>query len=196
MRSLRDAWGVTNAEEWLKAIGSLLGDESDDPRVSLVLRLRDEEAGGAAPGSWEKSIGRWCRDGEVSPETERVLRDLAVRISRYEERFRADGLLPPGGIVRGTHAYDLGRAVNMARWGLEAQFCDQVTAERLIIEAGERCRWHYGSWAELSAGYALGRVLRLGERESAGYDSVLAAHRVLTEAPDGPWQTVTWEPGR
>jgi hypothetical protein len=119
-----------------------------------------------------------------------------VRIGRYEERFRADGLLPPGGFVRGTQAYDLGRAVNMARWGLEAQFCDQATAERLIIEAGERCRPHYGSWAELSAGYALGRVLRLDGQDSAGYDSVLAAHRVLTDAADGPWQTVAWEPAR
>ena len=81
----------------------------------------------------------------------------------------------------------------MARWGLEARFCDQVTAERLISEAGERCRRRYGSWAELSAAWALGQALRLGDE---GYDAALAAHRTLTEADGGPWQIVPWETPR
>jgi hypothetical protein len=146
-----------------------------------------------ASEGWSRAIERWSRDGDVPEETAGALLELAGRIGRYEERFRADGLLPPGGYVHSVLGYDLGRAVNMARWGREAHFCGQATAERLIIGAGERCRRHYGSWAALSAGYVLGRVLRFDEeRFGTWYDSALAAHRVLAEATDGPWQTLPW----
>jgi hypothetical protein len=154
LRSLRDLWDVSNAEEWQGTMNALLGGAGHDP--------------------------------DAPP-------DLDERIARYEERLRADGLPPPRGPVRDMSAHDLGRAVHMARRGLEAHFCDQVTAERLITEAGERCRQRYGSWAELSAAWALGQALRLGDE---GYDAALAAHRTLTEAADGPWQTVPWRTPR
>jgi hypothetical protein len=197
MRSLRDSWGVTNAEEWLVTMNSLLGEESSDPRATLVLALRHEEARRTGqrvgPDGWRATVEAWCRDNDIAPDP---LLDLTETIGRYEERFRADGLLPADGDVHSVAAYDFGRAVNMARWGREAHFCDQATAERLVISVGEGCRRHYDSWAALSAGYALGRVLRFdGEEFGTWYATVLAAHRLLTEAADGPWQTVAWEPG-
>jgi hypothetical protein len=196
MRSLRDMWGVTNAEEWLVTMNTLLGEESSDRRATLVLALRHEEArrteGRVEPDHWRRTVEAWCRDNDVAADP---LLDLTETIGRCEERFRADGLLPPDGDVHTVAAYDFGRAVNMARWGREAHFCDQATAERLVISAGEGCRRHYDSWAALSAGYALGRVLRFdGEEFGTWYATVLAAHRLLTEATDGPWQTVAWEP--
>jgi hypothetical protein len=190
MHSLRDEWGVTDAAQWRERTDALLGESGGDPRVSLVLSLRRGAACGAEPAPWRRAIERWSRDNAVPPE---ALLDLAARIGRYETRFRDDGLLPAGGVVGTALAYDFGRAVNMARWGREAQFCDQDTAERLVIGAGRRCRRHYDSWAALSAGYALGRVLRFGDEElGTWYDSVLAAHRILTGAAGGPWQTLTW----
>jgi hypothetical protein len=193
MRSLREDWDVTNAEDWLVTMNSLLGEESGDPRATLALALRHEEARrtGERVGRerWRATIEAWCRDNAVPPDP---LLDLSETISRHEERFRADGLLPADGDVHSVAAYDFGRAVHMARWGREAHFCDQATAERLVISAGEGCRRQYDSWAALSAGYALGRMLRLNGRE---YATVLAAHRTLTGAADGPWQTVGWEPG-
>jgi hypothetical protein len=154
LRSLRDLWDVTNAEEWRGTMNALLAGAGHGP--------------------------------DAPP-------DLDERVGRYEERLRADGLPPLDGPVRDTSAHALGRAVHMARWGLEAHFCDQVTAERLITEAGERCRRRYGSWAELSAAWALGQALRLGDE---GYDAALAAHRTLTGAAGGPWQTLPWETPR
>jgi tetratricopeptide (TPR) repeat protein len=197
MRSLRDMWGITNAEEWLGTMNALLGESGGDPRASLVLLLRHEEARRTEhrvePDAWRRAIERWCREDGVPEETVGALLGLAGTIGRYEERFRADGLLPAGGFVHSTLAYDFGRAVNMVRWGREAQFCDQATAERLVIGAGEQCRRHYGSWEALSAGYVLGRVLRFDDEEfGTWYQSALAAHRVLTEATDGPWQALTW----
>jgi hypothetical protein len=193
MRSLREDWGVTNAEDWLVTMNSLLGEEGGDPRTTLVLALRHEEARrtGERPGPerWRATIEAWSRDNDVPPDP---LLELTETIGRYEERFRAEALLPADGDVHSVAAYDFGRAVHMARWGREAHFCDQATAERLVISAGEGCRRHYDSWEALSAGYALGRVLRRGGEE---FGAVLAAHRILTEAADGPWQTVGWETG-
>jgi hypothetical protein len=51
---------------------------------------------------------------------------LAAVITRYESRFRADGLLPPNGIVTSVFGYDFGRAVNMARWGFGGRFCEPL----------------------------------------------------------------------
>jgi hypothetical protein len=200
MRSLRGTWGVTDAGEWREAMSALLGGDSAGSRTSFVLSLRHEVARRTGrpveAGSWREIIQHRCRDRGIPPETACGLLDLATRIGRYEERFRADGLLPAGGHVHSTLAYDLGRAVTMARWGLEAQFCDQATAERLIIGAGERCLRHYASWTALSAGYAMGGALRTaGEESGPRYDAALAVHRILTGAAGGPWQTVTWRPG-
>jgi hypothetical protein len=190
MRSLRDTWGVTNAAQWRERMDTLLSGDGGDPRVSLVLTLRRRSALGTDPAPWQRAIERWSRDNDVPPE---ALLDLAARIGRYETRLRDDGLLPAGRVVGSTFAYDFGRAVNMARWGREAHFCDQDTAERLIVDAGRRCRRHYDSWAALSAGYVLGRVLRFEDGDSGTwYDSVLAAHRLLTDATGGPWQTLAW----
>ncbi|MDP4511541.1 DUF1266 domain-containing protein [Nonomuraea turcica] len=46
-----------------------------------------------------------------------ALMQLIGKITRYEERFRADGILPPESFVTSALGYDLGRAVNFARWG-------------------------------------------------------------------------------
>jgi hypothetical protein len=195
MRTLRDTWGVTDARRWRETVTSLLG--GGDPRTSFVLTLRHDEARRTGrpvePGAWPEIIRLRCREHAMPPETVAGLLDLAARIGRYEERFRADGLLPPDGRVHSTAAHDLARAVTMARWGLEAGFCDEATAEGIVADAGERCRRHYGSWSAVSAGYAMGGVLRAaGEEAGPWYDAALTAHRVLATAAGGPWQTVPW----
>ncbi|MEU6060383.1 DUF1266 domain-containing protein [Streptomyces sp. NPDC047097] len=107
--------------------------------------------------------------------------ELVRRIIRYEARFRADGLLPPDGWVSTAAAYDYGRAVGLARWGLAARFCDPHQAEQAIVHTGALSRAAYGSWQDLSAGYALGRVLRFDDEEYGPYyEDTLAAHRTVS----------------
>ncbi len=115
------------------------------------------------------------------------------RIMRYEARFRADGLLPPDGRVRTTVAYDHGRAVNLARWGLSARFCGPADAEAAIVYAGALSKSAYRSWEEFSAGYALGRVLRFDDEEYGPfYEQNVLAHRLLTESEGSPWRHIPW----
>ena len=112
-------------------------------------------------------------------------------ITRYEARFRADGLLPLNGIVNSVLGYDFGRAVNMARWGFGAGFCDARAAESVVLRAGQLTRQYYATWSDFGAGYALGRVLRFDNEEYGHmYDSVLGPHRMLTYDQASPWRHI------
>lgn len=108
------------------------------------------------------------------------------RILGCERRLRADGLLAPDAQVPSIAAWNHARAVNLARWGLVAGYCDRATAELVVLRAGDRCRARYDSWEELSAGYLLGHELGLPSGD--GYPAALRAHRLLTIDPASPWR--------
>lgn len=190
---LRESWGVTDAAGWREQTEALLRGENSDPAIGLVLSLRGPAGPRADVAAWREAIVRWCRERQVKPDTVREIIELPGAILRYEERFRADGLLPRDGHVDSVLAYDFGRAVNMARWGLLAGYCDQETAESCVLRAGELSRRTYGSWIGFSAGYVLGRVLRFDEGEFGDYyDSALTGHRILAHDPAGPWRKLAW----
>ncbi|MBH0246403.1 DUF1266 domain-containing protein, partial [Streptomyces cavourensis] len=99
----------------------------------------------------------------------------------------------PDGRVRTTVAYDYGRAVNLARWGLSARYCAPADAEQAIVYAGALGKSAHRSWEEFSAGYALGRVLRFDEEEYGPfYEESAIAHRLLTESEGSPWRHIPW----
>ncbi|MFB4319360.1 DUF1266 domain-containing protein [Actinomadura sp. 21ATH] len=185
---LAESWGVTDAAGWREQIDALLHAENSDPAIQDVLDLRRPEDDEYA---WQEAVTGRCRGEDVG--TARELVRLSTLILRYEARFRIDGLLEAGERVGTVAGYDFGRAVNMARWGLNAGFCDAETAAECVLRAGDLARRAYGSWAEFSAGYTLGRLLRFdGGEFGTWYDRSVAAHRVLTGAPDSPWRTLAW----
>lgn len=189
--SLAESWGVTTAEDWSRQVDYLLGGMNIGPEVDAVLNVRRtllRRQGHYDLLTWQNAVGDWARRqrGESAEVDEMV--HLAGVVTRYESRFRTDGLLPHDGIVTSVFGYDFGRAVNMARWGFGGRFCDLPTAERIVLRAGELCRQHYTSWADFSAGYALGRVIRFDEEQYGhGYVSVLGPHRLLTIDRSSPW---------
>ncbi|MFG2604375.1 DUF1266 domain-containing protein [Streptomyces sp. NPDC048514] len=73
---------------------------------------------------------------EPRPESEAEARVEGVhrligRITRYEARMRADGVLDENRYVSSVDAWDLGRASKMARWGLGARFGTLKEAESI-----------------------------------------------------------------
>ena len=186
--SLADSWGVTTAEDWSRQVDYLLGGMNIGPEVDAVLNVRRtllRQQGHYDLLTWQNAVGNWARRHGGDPDE--MVR-LAGVITRYESRFRTDGLLPHDGIVTSVFGYDFGRAVNMARWGFGGRFCDYATAERIVLRVGELCRQHYTSWADFSAGYALGRVIRFDEeRYGHMYVSVLGRHRLLMGDRTSPW---------
>jgi hypothetical protein len=187
--SLAGNWGVETAEDWTRQVDYLLAGQNVGPEADFVLNVRRtllRQQGHYDLFTWQNAIGDWARRQRRSDVDELV--QLAGTITRYESRFRTDGLLPRNAIVTSVFGYDFGRAVNMARWGFGGRFCDYPTAERIVLRAGELCRQHYSSWADFSAGYALGRVLRFDEEQYGHmYVSVLGPHRLLTSDRTSPW---------
>ncbi|MEO3824001.1 DUF1266 domain-containing protein [Actinomadura sp. B10D3] len=183
-------WGITDAEGWREQMDALLDAQNSDPAIQMVL---DQRGRGTGERAWREAITAWCRERDISDETVRQVVELSGQILRYEARFRADGLLPPDGLVESVYGYDFGRAVNMARWGLNAGYCDAEEAEKCVLTAGHRAHQVYPSWGSFAAGYILGRMLRFDEGEfGEWYERSLAGHRVLAEDPDSPWRRMAW----
>lgn len=194
---LRDSWGITGHEGWRRQLDFLLDAANSPPEPDFALRAREQltAAIGELPSAdlWRETAAGHAQDLGADASTVKGIEDLVRRIMRYEARFRADGLLPPDGRVRTTVAYDYGRAVNLARWGLSARFCGPADAEAAIVYAGALSKSAYRSWEEFSAGYALGRVLRFDDEEYGPfYEQNVLAHRLLTESEGSPWRHIPW----
>lgn len=191
---LADSWGVTTAEDWGRQVNYLLGGLNIGTETDAVLNVRRtliRQLGHYDLPSWQEGVRRWCRWQKSSDEDTAEMVETVGVVTRYEARFRADGLLAPNGpnsIVNSVFGYDFGRAVNMARWGFGGRFCDYRAAESVVLRAGELCRQHYSSWADFSAGYALGRVIRFDNEEYGHmYVSVCGPHRLLMSDRSSPW---------
>ncbi|WP_101784195.1 DUF1266 domain-containing protein [Nonomuraea indica] len=199
---LSDDWGVEDRDDWLRTQERLLRCEVSAWQWHFVLDVRNllaRETRNARidPVAWRDHVETAFRaqageaeaadlDAHVS-----VLRELVGEVMRYEARFRADALLPPDGYVRSVAAWDLGRASMVARRGRGARYATQAELRDAVERAGHGARAAYGSWAEFSAGYVLGRCLHFDE-ETFGdwYTTVLEAHRVLMTHPESPWATI------
>ncbi|WP_329283380.1 DUF1266 domain-containing protein [Streptomyces sp. NBC_00691] len=158
-------------------------------RRTLTARL------GAAPGreQWATAVSaafeRDERYGEDPAEAAEFLR----RITHYEERFRADGLLPPDGRVDTLAAFDHGRAVNVVRLALGARYCGPQEAEESVLRVLEAARQTYGSWEEFSLGYLLARLIHFDEGDPEPmYQESVAIHRTLAQDPSSPYRNIPW----
>ncbi|MEV0631487.1 DUF1266 domain-containing protein [Nonomuraea wenchangensis] len=200
-KRLKEWWGITGREEWSSAVEALLDGRMSSPFWGTVLGVRSALArdfGGLVEvGHWREVTSRVLRSlraGDSEAETEAQVagaQRLIGRITRYEARFRADGLLPENGFVHSVEAWDYGRASKMARWGLGARYCDLAEAERAVLRAGQLSRISYRSWEDFSAAYVLGRCLHFdGEEFGDWYGDMVHAHRVLTSDPNSPWVNI------
>lgn len=199
VETLRDSWGVTDRPNWHAQTVALLEGRNSPWEPEFLLRVRDELARqhpGAHrdPSAWQRAAAGVLAQRGVGPQAIDQLMVLVAKVVRYEERFRADGVLPPDGYVVSALGYDFGRAVNFARWGLSARFAEPSEAEQAVVKAGELARQVYRTWEEYSAGYILGRVLRFDD-ESFGhmYGSAVVPHRILTQDPAGPWRNLPFD---
>ncbi|AGS69412.1 DUF1266 domain-containing protein [Streptomyces collinus] len=211
-RRLREWWGITTREEWQHYLRDLLACEQHSSVWDFVLGLRRTIArdfgGHVDPGYWRQAAANVLRaksegsvvvtqegvtrteprpESEIEAQIEGVQR-LIGRITRYEARMRADGVLGEGAYVSSVDAWDLGRASKMARWGLGARFGTLEEAEYAVVQAGRVASHSYRSWQDFSAGYVLGRCLHFDEEEFGDwYQDMVDAHRILMSDPGSPW---------
>lgn len=215
-RRLREWWGITTREQWLHHLHRLLSCEASSPVWEFTLGLRRALArdfgGHVDTGYWRQAAASVLRgrrsDSEVaiSPDSATAtdpqpsaatearvagVQRLIGRITRYEARMRADGILDANRYVTSVDAWDLGRASKMARWGLGARFCTLQEAEAAVVQAGSNSARSHRSWQDFSAGYVLGRCLHFDDEEFGDwYGDMLNAHRILMSDPSSPWLNI------
>ncbi|MEU6350004.1 DUF1266 domain-containing protein [Streptomyces sp. NPDC047072] len=211
-RMLRKSWGVTSHQGWQEMQGALLATNGADSQWEFALGLRRAIAqdvdGCVETGYWLDAAAQVLRrraEGEVlltsdgvtrttpfpAAETEarvKGVQQLIGRITRYEARMRADGILGEGQYVSSADAWDLGRASCMARWGLSTRYCALPEAEAAVVEAGLRAARCYESWQDFSAAFILGRCLQFdNEKFGSWYQDMVTVHRILMSDPASPW---------
>lgn len=214
-KTLQEWWGVTNPVEWNNQQRGLLALDGANPVWEFALSLRRtiaREFGGFVDTAyWRDAVAKVLRhrdagetvitpdgvttsDPRPAAETEtrvKGVQHLIGRITRYEARFRADGILDENRYVTSVDAWDLGRASGMARWGLGARYCGLKEAESAVAEAGRAAARSHRSWQDFSAGYILGRCLHFDDEEFGDwYTDALDAHRILMSDPASPWLNI------
>ncbi len=177
--TLREQWSVTDPAGWQQRLDQLLGGGSSSRR-----RPRRRCVPGPRPETGETPRRRARRARGNRNGGDRGRPEVPELVARYEERFRADGLLPADGQVVSLVALDHAHAVNLVRWGLGARLCAPQQAEQAVQRAGAQAREVYGSWEEFAAGYALGRMLAFDNGWfGPQYAEAVHIHRVLTQDP-------------
>jgi len=215
---LRSSWGVTSREEWQIQQRALLATDGANPVWEFALGLRRAIArdfgGFVETAYWRDAAARVLRqraEGETVLTPDGVTRTAPVpkakteahikgvqhligRITRYEARMRADGVLDDNQYVTSADAWDLGRASCMARWGLGARYCALPEAETAAVEAGYSAARSYQSWQDFSAGFILGRCLQFdNEKFGSWYEDMVTVHRILMSNPGSPWLNIPFQ---
>lgn len=201
-------WDVKVREDWLEIQHRLLnrnvGSSAWDDVLRTRNRLVDHFGGPVDAAQWQQydesgfrqyvaQTGAPAHPG-ANPELDGVVAaraELITGILRYEERFREDRLLPDGGYVRSTAAWDLGRASAMARWGRSTRFCSQAEMFDALRALSQEAQRHYTSWAEFGVGYILGRCIQFDDDDSRNwYTEARGIHEQLLSVEQSPWRTV------
>ncbi len=187
-QTLRDQWSVTDPASWQQRLDQLLGGQFVPAETETALRARARAAEGPKDAAGEEPEAAGSADAAGSPDAADAPA-VPELVTRYEERFRADGLLPADGRVVSLVALDHAHAVNLVRWGLGARLCAPHQAEQAVQQAAARAREVYGSWEEFAAGYALGRMLAFDNGWfGPQYAEAVHLHRVLAQDPSSPWR--------
>ncbi|MET9803528.1 DUF1266 domain-containing protein [Streptomyces sp. NPDC006368] len=195
--TLRGTWSVTNRAQFRDKLAALHRARLAGREEAIALRVRTLLAGrlGRTPstGEWLDAVLRDLTERGAGATTLKEFTDTVTRFSRYEERFRADGVLGADERVDTLAAFDYGRIVCFVRMALGARLCDPREAEEAVLKAGRLSREAYGSWGAFSAAYALARVIAFDE-DSFGrvHQESVTQHRILTQDPASPYRSLPW----
>ncbi len=87
-------------------------------------------------------------------------------------------------------SWDLGRFINLCRWGYDAGFLGEAEALNRIRAGARRLKEAYPSWRALSEGYLMGFLM--WSRNEAELEALLEGHEKLLTHPKSPWVTIAW----
>jgi hypothetical protein len=128
----------------------------------------------------------WPRALEAAGFTPQASHSLTRLDSAWGQLERAR-VASRADLARSVAAWDLGRAVAIARAAHDCGYLSPSDAWNVINEAGAKAAAIYGDWREFAAGYLIGRCLWGGSRNLGEF--VPLAKRYL-EDKESPWRKI------
>ncbi|MEU6395027.1 hypothetical protein [Streptomyces sp. NPDC046939] len=123
-----------------------------------------------------------------------LLHRLIGRITRYEARMRADGLLAEGRYVTSVDAWDLGRAPNTARWASPPAMapCRRPSSGPLRERRRHPVLPAPGRTSPPRTPSAAASTF---DDEECGrwYEEMVSAHHILTQDPGSLWLNIPFK---
>ena len=166
---------LTPQQRWSLATGAQLTNLNGGSHGSL------NPEPGADRAEWLSGLARWW-----GVETREELQDRLEVLETTGHRAALRGVLGHEPL-----AWDLVRAINLARWGYGAGLLGEEETWGFVLRAAGGLRRRYRSWAELGGDYVLAHDLWAGEADPA-LDEV--TRQLLDPANgDSPWQRLRWE---
>ena len=194
-------WGFESARDWQQALDNLAEPFPSGGDTVFALRRRLGE-GALVPADAVAEVV----EADVNVErngrevTDGVLAELR-QVEAYEGYLREAGVLAAWEQVHTLLAWDLGRGAMLARWGLDADFCDEPTARWQVERFGTLVRRYFDSWPEFGASFVLGRALwsavqydEYGDVMMMDLDDTVRPFTILMDDPTSPWRTVPFHP--
>ncbi|MFE7571779.1 DUF1266 domain-containing protein [Streptomyces sp. NPDC057539] len=195
---LHRPWHVGNRAAYRQTLDALMATRLIGRTHEFVLRTRlglaERLKRTPSQREWSEAVTAALNRRGASEDESAETGESLLRVVRYENRFRADGILAPDARIDTLAAFDHGRAVNVVRLALGARYCDPYEAEQAVLRIGELARRAYGSWEEFSLGYALTRLIHFDADDDSDvrYQESLDHHRVLTQDPASPYRNIPW----
>jgi uncharacterized protein YfiM (DUF2279 family) len=117
------------------------------------------------------------------------IQERAVNLIAGLQLGKGKNLLPSRG-EPSILSWDLGRAINLCRWGYDVQYLGKEEALKLIVDCAAQLAKTYDSWKELSGGYLLGFFFWSGDEDE--FEDLAQGQDLLLSHEASPWTAIPW----
>ena len=191
-RIMKRDWGINSREELLEML-IWLQMEGHKQYYTLVLeKLKD-----IAPTEWANTVenvfyeeATWLHPNDENRE------DELEKVNGYIENVMVGYIrLAEWGCFKTMplpkiETWDLGRAINLVRWGYDIKYLDKDEALYLINQYYTELKNCYDSWESLSEGYLMGFMMWSGNDVSL--HDLFQNHITLLTLKESPWVNLEW----
>lgn len=169
---LEEWWEVTDPKSASETVAWLLHagqHEAADPALAEILKRGVEDISEAERCDEEDKIGDVCTIAEFVLETKEASSDIL-----------------PKTII----AWDLVRAVNVARWAFLCGYMAESEMWRIAQTVADKAKKTFDSWEEYGSSFAVGRGVWQGNTED--YETADEVVQTLLEDEASPWTQTEW----
>lgn len=169
---LEEWWEVTDPKSASETVAWLLHagqHEAADPALAEILKRGVEDISEAERCDEEDKIGDVCTIAEFVLETKEASPDI---------------------LPKTVIAWDLVRAVNVARWAFLCGYMAESEMWRIAQTVADKAKETFASWEEYGSSFAVGRGVWRGDTED--YETADEVVSTLLEDEASPWTQTEW----